>query len=120
VQVVHHEQHGAFRFGQVSQEPLDDDGPIECRCRHEWLDLLTGGQLTQPADDLDPERVLVVLVACHADPRGAVARPRLVQPGLDEHRLAAARRSGDEDDRVIRGGRQPFKESSALDHERPT
>ncbi len=88
VQVVDDEHRGLLERREVRQQPLDQRFALEARRRVDPLNRRHGGG--ERVDQREPEPLPVPLAALDEHPGGA--QSRILDPGPDQHRLAAAGR----------------------------
>ena len=113
VQIVDHQHDRLLERVQVGPQPLDDREAAE---RRRGLDPLhervRADNTGERVDDRQPEALRIALPAFHRDPDDPIGRPRRLDPGSQQHGLAAPRGRAHEDHLARANSRQPVEESS--------
>ena len=114
VQIVDHQHDRLLERVQVGEQPLDDRLAAEGRRGADPLHQPgladRGGELV---DDRQPEALRIALVTFDRYPGNPIGQPLGLEPGPQQHGLAAARRRAYEDDLAWPGGRQPLEQQGA-------
>lgn len=76
---------------QIFDQPLDDCPAVEIRCRREFANhCSTCGRPANRAEHGQPEPLRIAFVLLYENPRGASGQARMINPGAQQHRLAAS------------------------------
>jgi hypothetical protein len=120
VQVVDHQHHGLRERLELVDQPLHPRLDVETgRGRRAPHRRVLAGRPRELVDDRQPEAPPILLAALDRHPCRAVAEALLLDPGTQEHRLAAAGRRADEHHRAVRRRRQPVEEPPPRDRDVP-
>ena len=117
VQIVDHQGDRLVEQVQTRQQPVDDRLAVEGRRSADPLHqpVLTDGA-GELVDDRQPEVLGIALATCDGHPGGPIGQPLGLDPGPQQHGLAAACGRAREDHFARAGGCQPVEQQPARHH----
>ena len=115
MQVVDHQDDRLLEQVQAGQQPIDDRVAVEARRSADPLHqpVLTD-RTSELVDDRQPEVLGIALATCDGHPGGPIVQSLGLEPGPQQHGLAAACGRAGENYFARLGAYQPFEQQPAL------